>query len=138
VIIFSILDNLDGYLARSKNQITEFGKIVDPLVDKLFIITIALNLYLLKLLPLWFMLVVVLRDILIMLGGLILMKKVDQVPQSDFIGKLTVGAIGIVFLLSILDYQKLKDVFNLSLILCTLLIFISLINYGNKQFIRKK
>lgn len=133
IILFSLLDNLDGYLARKLSQITEFGKIIDPLVDKLFVITIAICLYYYKLLPLWFILVVILRDFLIMLGGLLFLKRIRGVPSSDFIGKFTVGAIGVVFLVSLLNFQALGKLFDLILIFCSVLILISLINYAHKQ-----
>lgn len=133
IILFSILDNLDGFLARKLNQITELGKVIDPLVDKLFVITVAICLYYYELLPLWFILIVILRDFLIMLGGLVFIRKIRGVPSSDFIGKFTVGAIGVAFLISLLNFQALGKLFDLILIFCSILIFISLINYAYKQ-----
>lgn len=136
LIIFSLLDNLDGFLARKLNQITELGKLIDPLVDKLFIISFAVNLMYYDLIPSWFFYLVIGRDLIIMLAGLLLMGKIKEVPASDFIGKMTVGAIGVVFLMSVMNFQNLETIFNLSLQICTVLIFISLFNYGYKQ-IRK-
>ncbi len=138
IILFALFDNLDGYLARKFNQITELGKIIDPFVDKLFIISITILLYLHRLLPIWFLTIVILRDLLIMLAGFFLIKKIERVPASDFIGKLTVGAIGIIFILSLLNFQVMDKLFEASLYICSFLIVISLINYGNKQIIRER
>lgn len=133
VIVFSLLDNLDGFIARKLNQITELGKIIDPLADKLFIISFAINLLSYSLIPPWFIYIVIVRDILIMLAGVVFIKKINKVPSSDFIGKMTVGAIGVIFLMSIMNFQKIDLIFNLSLKISALLILISLLNYGYKQ-----
>jgi CDP-diacylglycerol--glycerol-3-phosphate 3-phosphatidyltransferase len=137
LILFSLLDNLDGYVARKTNQITELGKLIDPVVDKMFVISVAINLFYYNLIPFWFLILVIARDLIIMLGGLLFLNKVKYVPASDIIGKMTVGAIGVVFLISILNFQKVELVYNLVIYLCTILIFLSLLNYGYKQIIRK-
>lgn len=136
IIIFSLLDNLDGFLARKLMQISELGKLIDPLIDKLFIISFAINLMHYDLIPFWFFYFVIGRDLIIMFAGLLLMEKIKEVPASDFIGKLTVGAIGVIFLISLMNFQNLYMIFNLSLYISTALIIISLVNYGYKQ-IRK-
>lgn len=136
IIIFSLLDNLDGFVARKLNQITELGKVLDPLIDKIFIIVIAFQMFRTKLIPDWFMVLVVGRDILIMLAGLIFLQKIKKVPTSDIIGKLTVGVIGFIFIISLLNFQKLELIYDILIILTSVLIFISLINYSYKQILR--
>jgi cardiolipin synthase len=133
LIVFSILDNLDGFVARKLNQITELGKVIDPVVDKLFVIIVAFEMYLYKLIPDWFFFLVLARDLLIIFAGLIFLKNVNRVPPSDIIGKLTVGAIGFVFLISLLNFQIVGRLYHSIVIITAFLIILSLINYGYKQ-----
>ncbi len=92
-IIIGILavatDLMDGYLARKLNQITEMGKIVDPLADKVFVGTVAICLVIIGRMPLWFVIVVVLRDVLILAGGIYAKGKIDFVIPSNYVGKVT-------------------------------------------------
>lgn len=63
-------DALDGYVARRLNQFTRLGAILDPIADKLIIASSVITLAMLDLLPLWLVLVVVARDLVIVAGAL--------------------------------------------------------------------
>jgi len=89
-----LTDILDGYFARSRNEISELGKVIDPVADKVSIITISLVMVMTGIIPLWFFLVIMSRDILILSGGLAVKKKTGKVLQSNITGKLTVFVIG--------------------------------------------
>ncbi len=70
-----ITDALDGLVARVFNQITEFGKALDPVADKLLlmcgIILLSVKGHLVQL-PLWFVVTVISRDLIIVIGALLL------------------------------------------------------------------
>ena len=66
MIAMYVTDLLDGYLARKLNQVSELGKIIDPLADKAAVIVITVILFINGLIPVWFFTVIVLRDILIL------------------------------------------------------------------------
>lgn len=61
-IIASITDSLDGYIARSRNQITKFGKFMDPLADKLLVSAALISLIELDQLPAWIVFVIIARE----------------------------------------------------------------------------
>ena len=58
----SITDTLDGYIARHYNQVTDFGKFMDPLADKCLVIAAMLWFVEVGLMPAWALLVVVVRE----------------------------------------------------------------------------
>jgi len=62
LIVSSFTDWLDGFLARKLNQFSRLGELLDPLADRLYVIAALAALYLRELLPLWVVVVLVLRD----------------------------------------------------------------------------
>ena len=61
-IIAALTDGLDGYIARSRNQITKFGKFMDPLADKLLVSAALISLVEMNRLPAWIVVVIVARE----------------------------------------------------------------------------
>jgi cardiolipin synthase (CMP-forming) len=64
-------DGLDGYLAKRFNWTSELGKFLDPLADKLLLITVFVELAWLEMIPWWLAAAVVARDVMIALGALV-------------------------------------------------------------------
>jgi CDP-diacylglycerol--glycerol-3-phosphate 3-phosphatidyltransferase len=61
-IIASLTDTIDGYIARSKNQVTSFGKFIDPLADKLLVTTALICLIEMGKVPAWVVIIILSRE----------------------------------------------------------------------------
>lgn len=133
IFIDFLTDVLDGYIARKYNKISEFGKIIDPLADKIVIFVIILHLYRHEyIVPLYFW-TVILRDLLIFSGGIIVSQIIKKVLPSNLLGKITAFSIGLYLLLVITGCEITffyKIVFYLSLLLC----YLSLIGYSVRAY----
>ena len=97
--MLSVSDFLDGYFARKKKQVTEFGKIMDPIADKLLIST-ALIFLIGKGVDLWMAEVIIAREILITSIRIYILPGRIVVPASSFgKAKTIVQSIGIICVL---------------------------------------
>ncbi|HBH62218.1 MAG TPA: CDP-diacylglycerol--glycerol-3-phosphate 3-phosphatidyltransferase [Nitrospiraceae bacterium] len=75
LIIFiaaSVTDILDGFIARITNQITDFGKILDPVADKFFLVTSFILMSSIGLIPKWLAIIVISKDLIVVTGSVIL------------------------------------------------------------------
>ena len=67
--VANVSDFLDGYLARAYNQLTSFGRMIDPIADKILISSMLLLLTYYGFIPFWLTLLVMLRDVLLVFFG---------------------------------------------------------------------
>ena len=74
-IAASLTDMLDGYLARKLNQITDFGKLFDPLADKVMVLTAMVCQTFWGPLPLIAVIIVAAKELLMVLGGMFMLSK---------------------------------------------------------------
>lgn len=84
---FGITDWIDGYVARRFNQITKLGKLLDPVSDRLFILTIVIAMVVVGLLPLWVVIAIGVRDVLMLTIGLAMLTRGVQPPAVSRLGK---------------------------------------------------
>ncbi|MHC1737211.1 MAG: CDP-alcohol phosphatidyltransferase family protein [Ignavibacteriaceae bacterium] len=106
IVLGAASDFLDGYFARKFNQITEFGKLIDPLADKVCISAITIKLFLLGLISPLFFYMIIGRDILIFIGGIYISSKVKKIIPSNMLGKITVSFIALILLLVTLQVNQ--------------------------------
>ena len=85
-------DFLDGLIARRTGHVTEIGKVIDPLVDRLLIAFGVLGLYLLDRLPLWIVAVLIARDGYLLYGAWVLERHHRRMPVL-YIGKVTTAVL---------------------------------------------
>lgn len=88
VLVFASTDWIDGYLARKLDQVTALGAVIDPAVDRIFVIFAAFGLFLGGLVPLWAVLLVIVRDAVVMLLAGALMLAGYTAPPVSKLGKI--------------------------------------------------
>lgn len=125
-IIAIFTDYADGYLARKRNEISELGKILDPVADKVTVGLSSIALYQAYGLPLWVVIFIIGRDLLILSGSLILIGKMNHVTPSELPGKIAVTVISLLLLSYLFDFNPVKTPL---LVLTILIIIISFIYY---------
>lgn len=87
-LLASLTDLLDGYIARKYNQISNFGKVMDPLADKLMLLAATLCLFRSGELPLPVIIIVFCKEILMILGGILLYRIRHAIVPANIIGKI--------------------------------------------------
>lgn len=87
-IIASITDKLDGYIARSRNQVTTFGKFLDPLADKILVLAAMVILVEAGKIPAWIPIIVLAREFLVSGYRLVAVEKGGKVIAASIWGKL--------------------------------------------------
>ena len=137
--IASFTDAIDGGIARSRGQMTELGKVLDPIADKLLIITAFISLSVIKSIPqdlripAGVVLTVISRDIIIILGfGVIYFLKGHVSIKPSWLGKITTffQMMAIMAVLAIFRYNKF---FVYPAVLFTVLSGIDYIWRGSRQ-----
>jgi len=94
-------DLIDGFVARARNEVTQLGKVLDPIVDKSLYVSILCCLLVLGDLPWWALALFLIPQVSIGLGALILKVRKDAIQQAKLPGKLAAGLafVSIAFLL---------------------------------------
>ena len=108
-IAISCTDWLDGYLARSRNEVTDFGKFMDPLADKILVAAALISLVELGSLPTWVVLVILAREFIIS-GVRMMAASKGVVIAASMLGKFkTVFQMIAIVLFTIKDSHMIGD-----------------------------
>ncbi|MBR0490982.1 MAG: CDP-diacylglycerol--glycerol-3-phosphate 3-phosphatidyltransferase [Clostridia bacterium] len=102
-IIASITDKLDGYIARSRQQVTTFGKFLDPLADKILVLAAMLILVENNHLPAWIPIIVLTREFIVSGYRLVAVEKGGKVIAASVWGKLKTVTQMIAIIAAFLD-----------------------------------
>ena len=126
-----VTDAVDGYLARRLNQVTAFGKLMDPLADKLMQLSMMLCLASTGYMPLWVLLVLLGKEIVMVTGGTLLFKR-DVVVMSNWSGKVATVLL-ILAIVAVFPWHGVEAVTQLGHILLYVglaMSLFSMVNYG--------
>ncbi|MCP4744751.1 MAG: CDP-alcohol phosphatidyltransferase family protein [Desulfobacteraceae bacterium] len=105
IVLAMVSDALDGFIARKFNTVTVLGKALDPAADKICIFSVILFLYIKNKIPLHFMVVIGVRDFLISIMHLYLVKLKFIVTGANFAGKVSTVMISAALCVHIYDFQ---------------------------------
>ena len=111
-IVASLTDKLDGYLARKNNQVTTFGKFLDPLADKILVLTAMIMLVEMTKLPAWIPIIVLAREFLVSGYRLIAVEKGGTVISASKWGKLKTVTQMTAIILAFIDLNKFGACFS--------------------------
>lgn len=129
-----ITDFLDGYVARKYKQVTKFGKLLDPFVDKLLIVVTTIILIIKNIIPIYSLFIFI-RDIIIWILALTMMKKKKIVLAADIYGK-TKTVLHFLAILFVLIIGKWNIISFDLLVLSFATLFPELV-YGYKTYLQK-
>ena len=103
-----VTDTLDGLIARKLGQQSDLGRLLDPIGDKLGILSTTLALVVVEsAFPLWAFLVVLVRDMVVFGTNLSLFHYTQQIQQSDLLGKITSWLLALSLLLYLLLHWQI-------------------------------
>lgn len=132
MIVALLTDWFDGQTARWTNEVSDMGKILDPLADKLCLASVALYFLWKGELPLWFVIFVILRDLLIFFGAAYLRHRHNVLTTSLWPGKWAVGFVSMMFIAMVwpsplFDRYPVRDFF---MYLSVVMLLYSFMEYG--------
>lgn len=135
VVAAALTDFFDGYFARRLHQVTDLGKALDPIADKIAAGGSAILLLMIGAIPLWYVAVLIARDILILIGSLYIRSRKSIITQSNWPGKIAVTLIAVVVFLSALGSAETESIRQWTLWLSVLMMALSMALYAQRLFV---
>lgn len=134
IVLSGLSDCIDGFLARRLNQITQLGKMIDPVADKLTLIAVGVCLSVTEPMIIPVIFILALKDILMLIGASVLLKKHIMPVASAWYGKVGtvcfyVSVAAIVVFDIILKFENFGIVSFIMLSVTAVIMIYSLIRY---------
>ncbi len=129
--VASLTDFLDGYIARSRNLVTDFGKFMDPLADKILVMTAMIMFVSWHQMPAWAFAIVLARELAV--SGLRMIAATDgKVIAAAWSGKVKTAATMVCIILMLLPISSLVNT------ICWIVILLTTVYSGIEYFIKNK
>ena len=135
IILIVLSDFIDGYVARQADEITNFGKLIDPVADKICMMVVIIYLIIIYKLPfLLFFVTLAIRDTFLIIIGVYLMFSQEEVFQSNISGKWFMGISAL--MMALFMYQ---DPLNIPgyILWISYMISMSLFAFSTYEYIRR-
>ena len=132
LIVYGVIsDYLDGFIARKTDTISELGKMIDPVADKLCALVLFVYTVWIGWIPLWFLIFAMIRDSMIMMGSYYIKKKYDKVAMAIMSGKISVNVLAL-YWIAVFFFPE-EESTHMFLMACSVtLMIISWIDYFNR------
>jgi cardiolipin synthase len=130
VIVFvlsGVTDTLDGYIARRFNQITRLGIVLDPLVDKLMLLTVLISVTISNNIPLWIIGIVAFKEVLMIIGAISLFNENNEVIPANIFGKIST-LLSYLAILAVLFELPFNRIILYTYVVTTILALITYLN----------
>lgn len=132
----SITDVVDGYIARKFNVVSDFGKLMDPLADKMNQLAVLLTITIKGIIPTWIVVILLIKELLMISGASFLYGK-KLVVSSKWYGKLTTVLLflGVIssFLIKLYNWPKFDIYIYIPALIFAIFSLISYYRYFYKQ-----
>lgn len=132
VLISGLTDFLDGFVARTFHMVTEFGKLIDPLADKL---TQASLIFVLVVRIKWMFLLLILfviMQLFMLIAGLIMLKKGKKLNGAKWFGKVSTTVFYAVMLVLVALPNLTSNIQNILMLVCGAFLLLSFLLYINE------
>lgn len=128
LLLSGITDVLDGVIARKFNMISDLGKILDPLADKLTQASICICLVIRRVAPLWLLCLLIIKEFVMIGAGANIIRKGKALMSSKWFGKLGTVVFYTV-MITIIAFQPSRQIIDLLLAIVLAFMVFSLIMY---------
>ena len=136
MVLGAMTDTLDGYIARRWNQCSDLGRMMDPLIDKLNVLTVmaVFVLHPAYYFPLWVFIFILFREFAVLVFGLLVIRKEDRVMESSRPGKNSALAVAFAMIFFLFDWQPYGWILlGVGLVLTLYSSWIYLLRYLNRN-----
>ncbi|HOB36667.1 MAG TPA: CDP-alcohol phosphatidyltransferase family protein [Candidatus Avimonas sp.] len=137
-ILSGISDSLDGIIARKFNQITDLGKILDPLADKLTQVTVAVCLALRYRIVVYLLAICLVKEICQTIGSVILLRRGIKIQGARWFGKISTFTFYGVMILIVGWPEMPQWLLTTLVVIVALLMVFAFVNYATMFFSIKK
>ncbi|NUQ80490.1 MAG: CDP-alcohol phosphatidyltransferase family protein [Bacteroidetes bacterium] len=129
-VLAALTDAVDGMIARWLNQVSEWGKVIDPFADKVSVALAVVALYVTGDIPLWFLILLVFRDVAIFIAATLMTARLQTIPVSSWVGKVAVTVMGITLIFATLQWEA---GLQWGMVISTIFVVASLIDYAKRM-----
>lgn len=108
LIIIILTDYADGIVARRLDQVSDFGKALDPISDKIVIMILFIYLMITSEFPMWYFISLISRDLILAYLSLMVKRKSGSMPQANVAGKIAVNLISLMVIAWFMEWEDVK------------------------------